>query len=315
MPLASALLLFAGLALAEPGREELLAAGEKALAQGDAPQAALFFQRAGQLRHAADAEMGLTRAYMQGGEYRRALAFAAHTAGAHPDSAAGKALYAQLLDLGGLTQVAARLAPGPPGSFAPYSPQSASLPKEIRAASSGILLDNGRRALARAEALRGSERAWIRNGLGALSPARVIHRLDEVGLVLLEIERPLDGAGLAAAPRDAFPGSPAFALEFPAAGHTLPAWPLLRAGFIGRERLGIELPPGPRGGPVLDASGQVVGLAVTDAEGRDRLLPLSRLRPSLGDALGPPAADPRRRTVDELYELALGAIVQVIVQE
>ena len=51
--------------------------------------------------HAADAELGLIRAAMQDGQYRRALAFCAHTAGEHTDDADGGALYAWLLRIGG----------------------------------------------------------------------------------------------------------------------------------------------------------------------------------------------------------------------
>jgi hypothetical protein len=286
---------------AEPSRDDLLAAGEKALAQGDAPHAALLFQRAGFIKHAADAEIGLTRAYMQGGEYRRALAFAAHTAGSHADSGTGKALYAQLLDLGGQTAIAARMQPI--AAFSPSSPASASLPAGARAVSSGVLLDGGRTALSRASSL--SEPLWVRNALGALVAARVLRRIDNLDVALLELERPIDGAALAAAPRDAFPGSPAFALEYPASEDAAPLWPLLRTGFVGRKGLGIGLPPGPRGGPVLDESGRLVGVALAD-----RLVPVSLLRKELGAVLA--ETESRRITIDEIYERALAATLQVI---
>ncbi len=281
---------------AEP-REELLAAGEKALAQGDAPQAALLFQRAGFIKHAADAEIGLTLAYMQAGEYRRAIAFAAHTAGAHPDSAAGKALYAQLLDLGGQTRFT------PIGSFAPASAASALLPIDARVVSSGVLIAD-RIALSRASTL--DEPLWVRNGLGALSPARLLRRIDELDLALLELERPLHGAALALAARDAFPGSPAYALEYPASADASPMWPVLRAGFLGRKDLGIALPPGPRGGPVLDGAGRLVGVALAE-----RLLPLSRLKAAFAELPGEtPAAS--RVALEEIYERALPATLQII---
>ena len=59
--------------------------------------------------HDHDLEISLVRAYMQAGEYRRALAFAAHAAGAHGNEPAASALYAWLLASGGQEQVARRL--------------------------------------------------------------------------------------------------------------------------------------------------------------------------------------------------------------
>jgi len=84
----------------------------------------------------------------------------------------------------------------------------------------------------------------------------------------------------------------------------------MRAGFVGRPDLAIELPPGPRGGPVFDGFGRLVGLAVAGSPGRDRLLPVSVLEKYLGEA--PPAAPPQRVAVDEIYERALGIALQVI---
>jgi len=43
-----------------------------------------LFESAGQVKHAADAELGLVRTYMQAGEYRRALACASRSGKACP---------------------------------------------------------------------------------------------------------------------------------------------------------------------------------------------------------------------------------------
>ena len=51
--------------------------------------------------HAADTEIALVRGHMQAGDYRRALAFGAHTAGAHLDVVGGSLLYVWLLHAGG----------------------------------------------------------------------------------------------------------------------------------------------------------------------------------------------------------------------
>ena len=90
-------------------RADLLASGEQALARRDVDAALLAFDRAALILHAADTEIALVRAYMQGGDYRRALAFGAHTAGAHLDVVGGSALYAWLLHAGGQSAIAQRL--------------------------------------------------------------------------------------------------------------------------------------------------------------------------------------------------------------
>ncbi len=91
-------------------RESPLARGEEALARGDVQHALAAFDRAESMRHAADTEMSLVRAHMQAGEYRRALAFAAHMAGAHRDVSASAVLYARLLTIGGQGVAARRVA-------------------------------------------------------------------------------------------------------------------------------------------------------------------------------------------------------------
>jgi hypothetical protein len=90
-------------------RTQLLARGEAALARSDTDTALAAFEAAANILHAADTEMGLVRTYMQTGQYRRALAFGAHTAGAHLDVVGGSALYAWLLHIGGQPVFAQRL--------------------------------------------------------------------------------------------------------------------------------------------------------------------------------------------------------------
>jgi thioredoxin-like negative regulator of GroEL len=99
--LAVALLLAATCTAAEPTRDELLQQAEAALSRGAVFEALRGLDRAAALEHASDIELGLVRAYMQLGHYRRAMAFAAHTAGTHRDDARGVVLYAWLLAAGG----------------------------------------------------------------------------------------------------------------------------------------------------------------------------------------------------------------------
>ena len=166
-------------------REALLGKAEAALAASDSTTAAAVFERAAGLLHAADTEMGQVRTAMQQGRYRQALAFCAHTAGAHPESAPAGALYAWLLRVGGqvpmsdrvLAQTLARspddpvaratqhafadpwlLATGPllstPHRLAPLGIVAAAsadgvvpVAAQARVVASGVLIDGGRRAL------------------------------------------------------------------------------------------------------------------------------------------------------------------------
>jgi hypothetical protein len=333
-------------------RIEMLAAGERALAEGDTEAASTLFERAGFIKHAADAELGLIRTYMQQGEYRRALAFAAHTAGAHPDVAAGNGLYAWLLHLGAQQQIARLLlerarvrlpgdplladteallkSPEPrpgksllqvPARFAPFSPASTVLPPAARVMASGLLVRDGKAVLTAFEPLEAREAPWVRDGIGRVAAARTVRRHDGLGIAELLLLEPLVSPGLELPPRDGFAGSPVYLIEFVAGPASLPAWPFLRIGFLGQPSdqaglygLGIEVPAGPRGGPVFNAAGHLAGLSLADAAGRDRLVAASRLRQILGDAVPTAAAHSRPANIpaDELYERALRLVVQVI---
>src|SRR5262249_13384978 len=142
-----------------------------------------------------EAELLLVRAYMQAGEYRRALAFGAHIAGDHPELPAGVALYAWLLRAGGqaaasrtviasatrrspadliVSEAGSRLAnpwpvPSPPllrapWRMAPYAVgRSVSFPSRL--AATGVLIDHGVAALVASPAIDRAHRLWVRNGL------------------------------------------------------------------------------------------------------------------------------------------------------
>jgi S1-C subfamily serine protease len=331
-------------------RQQMLAAGEAALARGDVEEAAQHFERAGMVKHEADAELGLIRAYMQAGEYRRALAFAAHTAGAHPQTGAGSALYAWLLHIGGQARIAAQLldkararlpddallqataslinnplaAPAaellvPPARFAPYS--AAAVSQSAVVIASGVLIDGGRSVLTSAAAIGNARELWVRNGLGQITRARLLRTLGDAGIAQLQLDGALAAPAFALPPRDPFPGSPGFAVEFPAIANAAPGWPLLRVGFLGKPltmagvyELGITLPSSHRGGPVFDNAGRLIGMAVSDATAGDRLILASQLRKHLTDAASEPApsAVAERIAVDEIYERALKITVQVI---
>lgn len=328
-------------------RAALMQRGQAALVAGDPAAARDAFERAAQLQHAADIEIGIVRTQMLEGEYRQALAFASHTAGAHRDVAAGAALYGWLLHLGGQTAVAARLLdaarqthptdpdlarawaqarPAPEGDDASAAPSfvpsgfGATVPDAARAVGSALLLADGRRAIAPLELVDSASAIWVRNGLGRTVAAHVDRRAAHSGLALLRLDDSLERVPSRWAAREAFPGSPAF---FAAAGDgrsAQAAWPRLQLGFLGTPSadgsrlLGMPLPRGAAGAPVVDGQGRLVGMAMSaHRDGPPRLAGVQELRDLAGDAgaeAGPTAA---AMAVDEIYERALRNSLQLLV--
>lgn len=337
-------------------RAQLLSDGEAALVQGELERAAALFEQAGFVKHAADAELGLIRTYMQSGQYRRALTLAAHTAGAHPDVGAGSGLYAWLLHLGGQAQVAERILdrargrlphdmlleattallkaahPLPAGllldvptRYVPYSPDSSVLPATVRAIGSGVVVDDGRAVLTQSLQITPGRSLWVRDGLGRVRTAVLERTADAAGLALLRLNAALDPGATLSAARDPFPGSPMVAIEFAGAADapdSSPRWPVLRLGFLGRPArlqgryaLGLSMPPGPRGGPVYDMSGHLIGVAAAAAENADELLAPSLLHTNFPAVIAH-APTPQQRSqqgLDELYERGLRGAVQILI--
>jgi len=254
-----------------PQRIVLLQQAQAELERGDATQALDDFERAAMMLHAADAELGLIHAAMQDGQYRRALAFCAHTAGEHTDDAEGGALYAWLLRIGGQEALARQVladtrahAPDdavalaiedaftaapptaagvllqPPHRMAPWpvTHDATPPPASARFVSNGVLVDDGASALVPLHALEGvpPARLWVRNGLGQAMAAE-FDRGDAgstaLGLARLRLRAALPlGASRQGEGRPPFAGSPGYSMQF---GETsAPAWPMLTQGFLGR---------------------------------------------------------------------------------
>lgn len=347
MPGARPIVLGGSVPADDPALTALLARAEAALRDGDAAQAQADYEQAVARRHAVDIEIGWLRAQLQAGEYRRALAFAAHVAGAHPDAAAGAALYAWLLARGAQPVVAraqlaaarrrwpghdalawverrlagdATLHDGPgPLRLGPWPTGAAPAPGARVVATA--LRVGPQRVLAPAR-MPGEEpaRCWLRDGLGRTREARVLPDAAPPGLAWLDAG-PWDDAPLPyrAAPRDAFAGSPAFALGYER-GAAEAAWPAMAAGLIGRAsdgvgRLGVELHAS-GGGPVLDHAGRLVGIALPGADGQaEGLAPVSALGRGVDVEVDErPAAQVARLAPDALYEIGMRVTLQVIAQ-
>lgn len=343
-------------------RQRLLAQGESGLALGDVDRARHAFEQAALMTHSADTELGILRTQMQAGEYRQALAFAAHTAGVHLDEVEGRVFYAWLLNLGGQVAVAEqtlklaesqapahpmvkavrqRFQAGPlaaddpallaaPARLAPFA-TGASVSRDAQAVAAACLLADGLHALTWGSVLSHEGPIWLRNGLGQTVVAQIEQHDEALGLVLLKLASPLPvTADVVVPPRDAFPGSPAFVLDYPVDTRGTPSWPIMRAGFlgapvpgaaIGTRRLGVALPgQGPRGGPVYDQGGRLIGLAggssaLGAVDTADRLVPVSTLRHRFGERFGAQAEALRPVPVgaDEIYERAMKSSLQVLV--
>jgi tetratricopeptide (TPR) repeat protein len=279
-------------------RPALLAQGEAALARGDAAAALDAFEHAAQMLHAADAEMGTVRAMMQEGSYRRALAFAAHAAGAHRDTPAASALYAWLLAAGGQTAYARRVldeaqARSPDGILLDETRQALSRPLPLpppallsapqRAApqpvflgdepptaalqvvASGALVDAGRRALVPMSAVPSPGTAlWLRNGWGQAARADIGSAAPDLGIALLRLRTPLDaGSSGVCAASDPFAGSPGSVVAMATSSTGEAAWPWLFQGFMGPAEPGSAV----RRRLLFDLPGAAHGAAVFDAAG------------------------------------------------
>lgn len=302
-------------------RAELLVRAEAELARGDAVAAGETFERAAMMLHAADTEMGLVRSYMQAGQYGRALAFCAHTAGVHRESPAAGALYAWLLRVGGQGAFAERTlqqslqrAPGDavllatqrafasalpvanpellqsPHRMAPQAVMldgQAELPPAARVSGSGVLVGQGMLALVPLASVQGAAQRvlWVRNGLGQTTRAQSQPdaRLEALGIALLRLDSPMDpGEGQQSTPREPFAGSPGFAAQYAPQQSAQPAWPWLSLGFFGA----LQAQVGARRLGIELASGPYGG-PVFDAQGR---LAGMALPGPAGEALMIPAA-------------------------
>ena len=329
----------------------LLERAEAALDAGDAQAALDAFQQAAAQRHSPDIETGLVRAQMQAGEYRRALAFAAHTAGAHPFDGNGIALYGWLLYVGGqpvlahqLLGAAAQRMPGDLAVAATLARTQAVAPPAVGSApprfrfplrgptpgsdarwvGSATLVGDGQLALVPMAWLEGAQTLWLRDSTGATTPAELLKREPQLGLGLLRLMGSQAGVkSPPAARREAFAGSPAFAFGHVAPAAGMPPWPVTTLGFLAMppagpdaRPLGFDLSSSSPGGPVFDASGRWIGVTVPNADGSASLVSAAAARAlwEPGQPAGAPAEQiPPRVAVDELYEAASRVTLQVIV--
>ena len=227
----------------------------------------------------------------------------------------------------------------PPWRLAPYAP--ASLPDGVLVAGTAVLLDDGLSAVVPTATVVGARQLWVRNALGQTVAADIAEGHGNVSQVRLQLASPLPVAAIAVPPLAVpFAGTPAYTVEYVPDVSALdaatsldsrggldgrPAWPLLRSGFLGRtlpadggRLLGIELKPGPRGGPVFDSRGALIGMSMNAPGGRDRWVSIEtgHAEASPNSSASAAAVRPTRAerlSVDALYEVAMRLTLQVLV--
>ncbi len=94
---------FADPSPAELAIQDLIGRAQTALASGHSQQAAEFYEKAAGMGESAVAEIGMVRAYLQAGEFRKTIAFGNLVAAEHPDVNDTAALLAYLEDREGQT--------------------------------------------------------------------------------------------------------------------------------------------------------------------------------------------------------------------
>ena len=343
---------------AESRRLAFLRDAERSLASGAVERANTALDAAAEMAHSADTELLQVRALLQAGHYRQAASLAAHADGDHRDDPTAAALYAWLLAIGGQEQIGRRrldealagagtdpialavqrlfAEPGagmppslmqPPHRFAPYAVMEAGVspPSSAVVAALGVLWEQGSFALVPVDAVQQASHLWVRNGLGQTVPARGKRALPGLPLILLELSTPLPDGDASPVLTDPLAGSPACAAAYPTVADAAPAWPSLHHGFFGgvtlssnERRLGIALPPGPRGGPVFDKAGHLAGVAIAQDAGGDMLVTIPQIRAALGATpVAAPSSLPQSNAMasfDEEYERAMRVALQVIVE-
>lgn len=326
--------------------QQRLEIAEARLAQGDSAGALDGFESAASLSHSAEAELGVARALMQAGQYRRAAALAAHIAGVHLRETGGAAFYAWLLHLGGqsaaarsllahhrtlmpgdaLLEAVTRLVlsdhamPGPALLAPPVrlAPRAVGPTPAARVLASGVRLDDGSILAPNLGPAR--RRIWVRDHAGRTLAAEPRRNLADGAFTIwrpVGADEPPSGP-LEWATRPPFPGSPIHCLAHVATPDGEPAWPRLRIGFLGtattdRQRFTLGLVPaaGGAGGMVFDRSGTLVALMATGPVGAWQALAVAGL--DLPATLAATAREPL--PPEAIYERGLSRSVQVLADE
>jgi S1-C subfamily serine protease/thioredoxin-like negative regulator of GroEL len=200
---------------------------------------------------------------------------------------------------------------------------------------SGFVIDAGHRVVTSAAVVKDTKDGiMIRNGLGYVRRAQVEWVTAEAGLVVLRLTEPYRAAWSIPPSQVAAPasGSLCFVIGYPLADSLDPVWPAVGPGLVfrlwvgepGRIQITSALGTGSGGSPVFDATGRLIGIALSNPRdaaggkpgGGNFALSSSLLLSTLEAAgvithanaqPGPSAA-----TIEEVYERMLPAVVLVV---
>lgn len=206
---------------------------------------------------------------------------------------------------------------------------------------SGVLLGHGQFVLTNRHVVEGGQHFAVRNALGGISKARLVHVSDVDDLALLELEQPLPSAH-AIAPHEigtAKAGGQIYSIGYPLWYLLGTETPSITNGLVSKNtgmnddpkmfQITAKINKGNSGGPVFDSYGNLVGLTMgkldteslrttegVDSEGVNFIYHSRWLMDFVGryvrrDAVA--RALHQNLTPEEIYEKRLGAAVMVAV--
>ena len=276
-----------------------LDSARRALASGDGAGALALYEALTQQGENLEAEIGMVRAALLAGEFRKAMSWATLTAGEHKDSAEAVALLAYLHDRVGHTEQAladlkalpdsavvagaraeilsSRMGAGQKSSSGAWPrPAFERFPvseERVISAGNGLIVEGGARVLTYAAVLpEGAATFYVRNGLGKLRRAERTPGDQKGELVRLKLSDAYPSAWSFPEDQITVPDDTRFCFAF---GYGAPrdlagSYPAVAPGLVFRADAGIgglmqvtsALGAGHGGAPVFDPRGKLIGIAV-----------------------------------------------------
>ena len=275
IPAAVALALLASQVAAQTPAPVSLDAARRALASGDAATALSMYDSLTQQGESLEAEIGVVRASLQAGEFRRAMSTSTVTAAEHTDSPEAVALLAYLHDRAGYTEQSLKTLkqlradrPDDPiaaaalatvlldrgGKVSPADeaasrkwprPSFEAIPigtHRVLAGGNGVIVDRGRHVLTYSAVLPNAATAiYVRNGLGKVRRAMRVPGTQQGELVRLKLSEPYP-ANWALPDDQVVPAEGArfcFAFGYSASASTEGSYPAISPGIVFRADAGV----------------------------------------------------------------------------
>ena len=342
---AVALALFSSLTHAAAPPAASLEAANKALESGDAVSAVTIYEALTQQGESLEAELGLVKAALQAGEFRKAMSWATLVAGEHKDSAEAVRLLAYMQDRIGRSEHATTLlkeSAATSGSLSPAPPRVHFEPfpaegRHILSTGNGLIVDNGTRVLTYSGVIPEAAGAlYVRNGLGKVRRAE---REPGATRDIVKLRLAESFAPATAFPREQFIAPEGtrfcFALGYGPLTDPRSIYPAVAPGIVFRADAGVAnlmqvtsaIGAGNAGSPIFDARGRFMGVAVGNG---DIVIGGKNLRRQVGQGTfairitEPPLAaakaapptpagkQPPMPAIEELYERLLPSLVQIV---